>query len=115
MIKPAQLHADRLRTETQKDGDVAMGERGGIIGYVQLYFRIKGEKDTYYSCFDGDFGKPLSGRRLRSIKRSMKRVYEKFDKVHSVEFCTKEEWDEKQCEQQIVIKWDDTEGGTESC
>ena len=26
----------------------------GLIGYVQLYFKITGKKDIYYAKFDGD-------------------------------------------------------------
>lgn len=76
-----------------------------MIGYVQLYFNVVGEKETYYACFDGDFGKPLTRYRLFSIKRSMKRAYEKFDKIYSVEFCTKEEWEENRCGDEIHVSW----------
>lgn len=86
-----------------------------IIGYVQLYFRIEGEKGTYYSCFEGDFGKPLSRMRLRSMRKSMKRVYGRFDKIRSVEFCTKEEWRQNHCEQEITVSWGDMEGEEGSC
>lgn len=65
------------------------------IGYAQLYFKIVGKNKTYYAAFDGDFVKPLIWFRLNRIKRSMRKVYEKFDKIYSVEFCSKEEWKEK--------------------
>lgn len=64
-----------------------------MIGYVQLYFRVVGKEDTYYATFDGDFGKPLTRRRLWYMKRSIKAVYSKFDKVSSTSFCSKEEYD----------------------
>lgn len=64
-----------------------------MIGYVQLYFRVVGKEETYYAAFDGDFGKPLTRRRLRNIKNSIKTVYNKFDKVSSISFCSKEEYD----------------------
>ena len=48
-----------------------------MIGYAQLYFKIVGEKEVYYACFDGDFGKPLTRFRLWTLKRSMKRLYER--------------------------------------
>lgn len=76
-----------------------------MIGYVQLCFKIIGEKETYYACFDGDFGKPLSYFRLWNLKRIMKRAYERFDKIYSVEFCTKEEWEENHCGDEININW----------
>lgn len=76
-----------------------------MIGYVQLYFKIVGEKEVYYACFDGDFGKPLTRFRLWSLKRSMKRVYEQFDKIYSVEFCTKEEWEENRSENELNVSW----------
>lgn len=76
-----------------------------MIGYVQLYFKVVGEKETYYACFNGDFGKPLTFYCLFSIKRSMKRAYEKFDKIYSVEFCTKEEWEENRCGDEVHVSW----------
>lgn len=36
-------------------------KKNKIIGYAQLYFKIVGEKETYYAAFDGEFRKPLSG------------------------------------------------------
>lgn len=83
---------------------------GKTIGYAQIYFKIVGENETYYAAFDGDFGKPLSWLRLQSIKRSMKRVYEKFDKIYSVEFCSKEEWKDNLCGDEISCSWGDYNG-----
>lgn len=65
-----------------------------MIGYVQLYFVIIGEKGIYYIKFDGDFGKPLTRYRLFSIKRSIKRAFKKIDNIYSVDLCSKEEWEE---------------------
>ena len=76
-----------------------------MIGYAQLYFKIVGEKEVYYACFDGDFGKPLTRFRLWSLKHSMKRVQERFDKIYSVEFCAKEEWEENRSENEIKVSW----------
>lgn len=76
-----------------------------MIGYVQLYFRVIGEKETYYASFDGDFGKPLTRFRLLGIKRSMKRAYERFDKIYSVEFCTKEKWEKNRCGDELHLSW----------
>lgn len=81
----------------------------GMIGYVQLYFKGVGEKETYYACFDGDFEKPLTRFRLFSIKRSLKRTYEKFDKIYSVDFCTKEEWEENRCGDERTVSWGEGE------
>lgn len=77
------------------------------IGYVQLYFKIVAKNKTYYAAFDGDFGKPLTWFRLHSIKRSMRRAYEKFDKIYSVVFCSKEEWKENRCGDEISCSWGD--------
>lgn len=74
-----------------------------MIGYLQIYYKIVGEKDIYYSAFDGDFGKPLTKYRLWSLKRSIKRLYSKFDKIHSIEYCDKKEY-EKGMEEQRKIK-----------
>ena len=64
-----------------------------MIGYVQLYFRIVGKEKTYYAKFYGDFGAPLTRCRLRKIKKIIKAGYNKFDRVSSVSFCSKEEYD----------------------
>lgn len=80
------------------------------IGYAQLYFKIVGENETYYAAFDGDFGKPLTWFRLHSIKRSMKKGYEKFDRIYSVEFCSKQEWQENRCGDYISFSWGDYDG-----
>ena len=81
-----------------------------IIGYAQLYFKIVGDKEIYYASFDGDFGKPLTWFRLHSIKRAMKKVYEKFDKIYSVEFCSKEEWNDNRCGDELSYSWGDCDG-----
>lgn len=62
----------------------------GLIGYVQLYFKITGEKEIYYAKFDGDFGKPIGRLRLLKFKKMMKRTYERYDEIYSVDFCTKD-------------------------
>lgn len=82
-----------------------------MIGYVQLYFKISGGKGTYYVAFDGDFGKPISRFRLWSIKRSILHTYSVIDKIYSVEFCSKEEWEQNRCDNEICIHWDDKDGG----
>lgn len=79
-----------------------------MIGYVELYFRIVGKSETYYAKFDGEFGKPLGWFRLQSIKRSMKKVYEKFYRIDSVEFCSREEWKENRCGDEISCSWGDS-------
>ena len=76
-----------------------------MIGYVQLYFKAVGEKETYYACFNGDFRKPLTRFRLFSIKSSMKRAYKKFDKIYSVDFISEEEWEENRSGDEINISW----------
>lgn len=79
--------------------------RWKMIGYVQLYFKVVGEKEIYYAKFDGDFGKPLTRYRLFSVKRSIKSVYKEFDKIYSVDFISKEEWEENRSEDEISISW----------
>lgn len=76
-----------------------------MIGYVELYFHVVGEKETYYAKFDGEFGKPLGWFRLKSIKRSIKKFYKKFDRIYSVEFCSREEWKENHCGDEISYRW----------
>ena len=77
--------------------------RWKMIGYVQLYFKVVGEIENYYAKFDGDFEKPLTRFRLFSIKSSMKRAYKKFDKIYSVDFISKEEWEENRSGDEISI------------
>ncbi len=76
-----------------------------MIGYVQLYFKVVGKNDTYYASFDMDFSKPLTRLRLNGLKRSIKRAYERFDKICSVKFCSKEEWEEHHYDDDISINW----------
>lgn len=78
-----------------------------MIGYVQLYFKVVGEKETYYAAFDGDFGAPLTRRKLNNIKRAFKKVYSRLDKIYSVSFCSKEEYEENVPEEKIVHSWVD--------
>ena len=52
-----------------------------------------------------DFGKPLTRFRLFSIKRSLKRTYGKFDKIYSVDFCTREEWEQNRSGDEMHISW----------
>lgn len=76
-----------------------------MIGYVQLYFKVVGEKEIYYAKFDGDFEKPLTRFHLFSIKSSMKRAYKKFDKIYSVDFISKEEWEENKSGDEVHISY----------
>ncbi len=76
-----------------------------MIGYVQLYFKVVGEKEIYYAKFDGDFEKPLTRFRLFSIKSIMKRAYKKFDKIYSVDFISKEEWEENKSGDEVHISY----------
>ena len=78
-----------------------------MIGYAQLYFKMIGEKEIYYAAFDGDFGKPITWFRLWSLKRIMKRTYGKFDKIYSVEFCSKEEFEKNRSGDEIHVNWGD--------
>ena len=76
-----------------------------IIGYVQIYFKIIGQKETYYASLEGDFEKPITRFRLRSAKRSIRKFFEEIDKIHSIEFCSKEEWKRHQCGNSIVVEF----------
>lgn len=80
-------------------------KKNKAIGYVQIYFKVIGENETYYVAFNGDFGKPLSWLRLQSIKQSTKKFYEKFDKIHSVEFCDKAEYEDNLRGDEISCSW----------
>lgn len=78
-----------------------------MIGYVQLYFKITGKKETYYAGLDCDFSKALTRSRLWGLKRAMRRAYEKFDEIYSVEFCSKEEWEKNRSDNEIRVNWGD--------
>lgn len=86
-----------------------MQRKRQTIGYAQLYFRIVGERETYYACFDGEFRKTFTWLRLWSIKRAMKRAYERYDTIYSAHFCTKEEWEENRYGDEITVSWGEDE------
>ena len=65
-----------------------------MIGYMQLYIKIVGENDIYYAIFEGNFKKAVRKGTLAKIKKSIKKAAESFGKVYSVEFCSKEEYEE---------------------
>lgn len=101
-----------MRLYKGQDGGGELKERQRkrqIIGYAQLYFRIAGERETYYACFDGEFRKTFTWLRLWSIKKAMKRAYERYDTIYSVDFCTKEEWEEKRYGDEITVSWGEDE------
>lgn len=64
-----------------------------MIGYAEIYFKIVGENDIYYAGFKGEFTKPLTRKVLVKTKRSFRKFYERFGRVYSVDFCTKEEYE----------------------
>lgn len=39
----------------------------------------------------------------------MKRAYERYDTIYSVDFCTKEEWEEKRYGDEITVSWGEDE------
>lgn len=41
-----------------------------MIGYLSIYVKITGKKDTYYSSFIGDFGKPIFQEDIDTILNS---------------------------------------------
>lgn len=49
----------------------------------------------------------MSWLRLQSLKKSMRKAYKEFDKIYSVEFCSKEEWEKNRSEDEISFKWGD--------
>ena len=82
----------------------------GIIGYVKIYIKITCKEETLYAVFDGDFGKPLTRRRLNSMKKSIASVYEKFGlHVMCSEFVTKEEYEANNNpeDSSIDVSWDE--------
>lgn len=85
-----------------------------MIGYAQLYFKITGKKNIYYAQFDGDFGKPLTRYRLWCLKNTFKKSYSKHDKIYSVEFVTKEEYERENSGEQYEIRWGDREKNVKS-
>ena len=76
-----------------------------MIGYLQLYFKIIGEIGTYYSSFEGDFSKPVTRFKLYGMKRAFKKVYAQYDKIRSVTFCSKEEYEKHRRSDDITYKW----------
>ncbi|GEM_PF-6013161 len=75
-----------------------------MIGYAEIYFKIVGENGVYYAGFKGEFSKPLTRRVLSRTKKSFRKFYERFGKVYSVEYCTKEEFENSEG-QEIRSNW----------
>lgn len=81
-----------------------------MIGYLSIYVRIIGKKDTYYSSFYGDFGKPIYQADIDAILNSFRDIYAKNDEILSAGFCSKEEYEQKIQNQEVKsIKWNDTD------
>ena len=82
--------------------------KGGfyIVGYVQLYFEIIGENNTYYATVNMDFGKALNYFRLFKIKNSIKKIHEEFyhEKIIRVNYITKEKYEENSSECKDTLK-----------
>ena len=80
-----------------------------MIGYLSIYTKVVGKKDTYYAAFNGDFGKPITQDTIDYMLESFKKAYAKYDEILTVEFCTKEEYErETKSQDMISTSWDDT-------
>lgn len=81
-----------------------------MIGYLQIYYKIVGENETYYASFDGLFEKPFTRLKMRSLKKIIKKAYSEIDKIYSVEYCEKEEYEKgMKGQKKIKLSWE--EGG----
>lgn len=65
-----------------------------MIGYIQLYFKIIGESNTYYYLLDCEFGSPLDEWKLEELKQITKDGYSQIENIKEVSFITKEEYEE---------------------
>lgn len=81
-----------------------------MIGYIQLYFKIIGELNTYYYLLDCEFGSPLDQERLDNLKQITKNGYSMIEEIKEVLFITKEEYEENTKDYDITtIKWNEEE------
>lgn len=83
--------------------------KGGfyIVGYIQLYFEIIGENNTYYATINMDFSKALNYFRLLKIKNSIKKIHEEYyhEKIIRVNYITKEKYKKDSSEYQDTLKY----------
>lgn len=82
-----------------------------MIGYVSIYIKAVGIKDTYYVKYESDFGKPITQDWLDMLVDSIKQTYAPYDKIVMTEFCSQEEYNrEMEHQDSISMSWNDTEG-----
>lgn len=84
-----------------------------MFGYIQVYFKIIGKEDTYYAKISTNFKKPIIEEFLTSVKNLIKEAYEKLDEIQSIDFCTKEEYEQSDCEE--IIKYRFTSEDKKEC
>lgn len=81
-----------------------------MIGYIQLYFKIIGEFNTYYYLLDCEFGSPLDQEKLDNLKQITKDGYSMIENIKEVLFVTKEEYEENTKDYETTtIKWNEEE------
>ena len=83
-----------------------------MIGYVSLYFRVTGKEETYYANINCDFSKPLTEEVFSGLKESVAKAYKNLfpdDEILSVDFCTKEEYENSGQETAARIRFRDNQ------
>jgi len=79
-----------------------------MIGYIQLYFKIIGESNTYYYLLDCEFGSPLDQEKLDNLKQITKDGYSQIENIKEVSFITKEEYEENTKDYETTtISWNE--------
>lgn len=80
-----------------------------MIGYLSLYFKVAGKKETYFAEIHTDFNKPISEHFFTDIKENIKNCYTALfkgqDEILSVEYCTREEYEANRQEAVVHAKW----------
>lgn len=81
-----------------------------MFGYVTFYMKVTGANDVYYGSFEGDFSKPIDEVFCGMLLERFREAYSAYDEVLSVEYCTREEY-EQEIEKQdsISASWDERE------
>ena len=80
-----------------------------MYGYFEIYVRVVGENDVYFGSYEGSFSKPIDEAFCKELLEKFKVVYSDYDKVLSIEYCTKEEYTREIAAQDVVsASWDDS-------
>ena len=81
-----------------------------MIGYLEMYAKIVGKNDVYYASICCDFSKPITQEFIDGVSESFKQAYSIYDEVESVEFCSREEYQQSMEEQNAIsTSWNDEE------